>query len=124
MQLWFLLLAIYVVIAAFTALAKPPLSQRSVALPLTLILVPLVLLLGLWYFAPGCRAAGWVPAASVIIAIAGLLVAFRDQNPAVKIIPLPPAQPKDGKSTVPAVAQKPASPMVQNQQRPQPQKGK
>lgn len=124
LQLWFLLLAIYVVIAALTALARPPLSQRSVALPLVLILVPLVLLLGLWYFVPSCRAAGWVPAVSVIIAIAALLVAFRDQNPAVKIIPLPPAKGRDAsKTAVPAIAHKAPVPVVQNQQKPQ-QKGK
>lgn len=93
LQLWFLLLAIYVVIAALAALAKPPLVQRSIWTPLALILVPLAALLALWLFAPSCRAAGWIPAASIIVAIGALLVAFREQNPAIKIIPLPAAKP-------------------------------
>lgn len=92
-QLWFLLLAVYVVIAALTALAKPPLAQKSIWMPLALILVPLVALLALWIFAPACRAAGWIPALSIIVAIAALLAAFREQNPGVKVIPLPAAKP-------------------------------
>lgn len=100
LQLWFLLLAIYVVIAALTALARPPLAEKSMGLPLALILVPLVLLLGFWYLVPSCRGAGWIPAASIIVAIAGLLVAFRDQHPAVRIIPLPAAKPPVGGSAV------------------------
>jgi hypothetical protein len=109
LQLWFLLLAIYVVIAALTALARPPLAQKAFWVPLVLILVPLVLLLGLWYFVPLCRTAGWVPAVSVIIAIAALLVAYRDQNPSVTVIPLPAAKPKDApKANVPAVVTKSA----------------
>lgn len=124
LQLWFLLLAVYVVIAALTALARPPLAQRALWIPLVLILVPLVLLLGLWYFVPSCRAAGWVPAVSVIIAIAALLVAFRDQNPSVKVIPLPAAKPKDApKPAASASAPKAATPALQSTQRSLP-KGK
>jgi hypothetical protein len=72
LQLWFLLLAIYIVIASLTALAKPPLAQKATWVPAAAILAPLVLLLGFWLFAPTCRAAGWIPAVSVIIAIAAL----------------------------------------------------
>ena len=93
LQLWFLLLAVYIVVAALTALAKPPLAQKSVVLPLSLILVPLVLLLAFWLFAPSCRAEGWIPAVSIMVAIIALLVAFREQNPGLKIISLPPAKP-------------------------------
>ncbi|MHB1086710.1 MAG: hypothetical protein ACYCZ0_03105 [Minisyncoccota bacterium] len=93
LQLWLLLLAVYIVIAALTALAKPPLAQKSVVLPLSLILVPLVLLLAFWLFAPSCRAEGWIPAVSIMVAIIALLVAFREQNPGLKIISLPPAKP-------------------------------
>lgn len=92
-QLWFLLLAVYIVIAALTALAKPPLAQKSIWMPLALILVPLAALLVLWIFAPSCRAAGWIPALSIIVAVAALLAAFREQNPGIKVIPLPAAKP-------------------------------
>lgn len=93
LQLWFLLLAVYIVIAALTALSKPPLAEKSVGLPLTLILVPLVLLMGFWLLAPSCRAAGWIPAVAILTAGAALLVAFREQHPGLKIISLPAAKP-------------------------------
>lgn len=93
LQLWFLLLAVYIVIAALTALSKPPLAEKSVGLPLALILVPLVLLMGFWLLAPTCRAAGWIPAVAILTAGAALLVAFREQHPGLKIISLPAAKP-------------------------------
>jgi hypothetical protein len=128
LQLWFLILAIYVVIAALTALAKPPLAEKSPIIPLALILTPLVLILGFWYFAPACRAAGWVPAVSVIIAIAGLLVAFREEEGMPPIITLPAAKP-NGAPNKPqpiSIGQKPQAPQTPFGQPPRPpqQKGK
>ncbi len=109
-QLWFLLLAIYVVIAALTALSKPPLAERNYWLPFGLVLVPLVLLLSFWVVFPTCRTTGWVPVAAIIIATASLLVAYREQNPGVKIIPLPAAKPS---SNTPAVVSKSADSKVE-----------
>ncbi len=104
-QLWFLLLAIYVVISALTALSKPPVAQRSFWLPVWLIIAPLVLLLGFWVLFPACQTAGWVPITAIIIAVASLFVAYREQNPRVKIIPLPAARPS---TNTPAVINRPA----------------
>jgi len=115
-QLWFLLLAVYIVLVALTALARPPLAQRSVAIPMTLILAPLFVLLSFWYLVPICRAAGWIPAIAILAAIAGLLVAFREQNPGIRVISLPAAKPMNpmavNKPQVPAVAVKPVNPAV------------
>jgi hypothetical protein len=112
-QLWFLLLAIYVVIAALTALSKPPLAERSMWLPLVLILAPLVLLLGFWLLFPSCRTAGWVPIAGMIIAAASLYVAFRDQHVGIKVIPLPAAKPS---ANTPVVVSKAADSKTEQKQ--------
>lgn len=106
LQLWFLILAIYIVIVALTALAQPPLTQRSSAIPLALILVPLVGLIAFWYFAPACRAAAWIPTVALLAAIAGLLAAFREQNPNLTVIPLPAAKTPAPKATAAVKATK------------------
>lgn len=89
-QLWFVLLALFAVIVTITGIAQPPLAERSPALPLATILVPLVLLVAFWYFAPLCRAASWIPIVLVIAAILGLLAAFRHREQVAKVIQLPP----------------------------------
>lgn len=91
-ELWFVLLALYAVILALTALARPPLYERAPALPLIAILVPLVLFVGFWYFAPVCRAASWIPLALIAAAIAGLLVTYRERAAVASVIQLPPAK--------------------------------
>ena len=91
-QLWFVLLALYIVILALTALARPPLYERAPALPLVAILVPLVLFVGFWYFAPICRAANWIPLVLIAAAIVGLLVTYRERSEIAQVIQLPPAK--------------------------------
>ena len=91
-QLWFVLLALYAVIVALTALARPPLYESSPILPLIAILIPLVLFVGFWYFAPVCRAANWIPLILVAAAIAGLLATYRDRAATSHVIQLPPAK--------------------------------
>lgn len=108
-QLWFLLLAVYVVIAALTALARPPLAIDKFWAPLVAILVPLVLLLLFWYFAPMCRAGGWVPAVAIVIGIVALIVAFRDQESLVRVISLPAAKPSPNTPVVTKGAPVPAT---------------
>jgi hypothetical protein len=91
-ELWFVLLALFIVITALTALIQPPLAARSYILPPVLILVPLVLLLGFWYFAPLCRTANWIPLVMGIVAIVGIAAAFREQASVATVIQLPPAK--------------------------------
>jgi len=93
-QLWFVLLALFVVIVTIVAIAQPPLAERSPALPIATILIPLVLLIAFWYFAPLCRAASWIPVILIIAAILGLVVAFRDRGNGTRVIQLPPAKTK------------------------------
>lgn len=89
---WLVLLVLYIVAAAFTALAQPPLAHRNTAIPVAIMLVPLVVLIGLWYFSPGCRSSNWVPLALLAIAVAGLLGSFRERIVPSNVIHLPPAK--------------------------------
>lgn len=85
-RLWFLLLAVYVIILVVLALAQEQVAIRSSSLPLAITLVPLVLLIAFWYFAPACRAANWIPLALIAAAVAGLLVMYREQRGATKVV--------------------------------------
>ncbi|MCE9541520.1 hypothetical protein K8R03_03100 [Candidatus Kaiserbacteria bacterium] len=103
-QLWFILLALYVVIAAIAALSRPPLIQKNPAIPVAMILTPLILLVGFWYFVPVCRAASWIPIVLLIIAIVGILVAFREEKGGAGVLLLPGMRPAAPKTpTTPAV---------------------
>lgn len=94
-QLWFILLALFMVIVGLTAFAEPPLANKHPALPVSLILIPLVLLLGFWYLAPACRVAIWIPFVLMAAAAIGLVTAFRDEEmPVTLAIQLPVAAPK------------------------------
>lgn len=101
-RLWFLLLALYAVVLAVVALALPSLATRSAYLPIALSLIPLILLVGFWYFAPACRAANWIPLALVAAAVAGLLVTYREQGAPTgnmpDVIQLPAAKKKTSKA--------------------------
>ena len=77
-RLWFILLAIYVVIVAIVVFAEPWFLEDSVLGSTASILVPLILLLSFWYFSEACRAASWIPVLACITAIIGLFLAFRE----------------------------------------------
>lgn len=93
-QLWFILLALYMVAVGLTAFAEPPLARRNAQLPAALILVPLVLLLGFWYLAPACRVATWIPFVLIVAAAIGLLTSYREKAQVASIINLPAAKPQ------------------------------
>jgi hypothetical protein len=77
-RLWFILLAVYIVIVAVVVFAEPWFLEGSVIGSTAAILVPLILLLAFWYFSQACRAASWIPVAACVIAIVGLFLAFRE----------------------------------------------
>lgn len=77
-RLWFILLAIYVVIVAVVVFAEPWFLRDSVLGSTATVLVPLLLLLLFWYFSEACRAASWIPVIACVIAIIGLFLAFRE----------------------------------------------
>src|SRR3989344_3266567 len=93
--LWVILLLVYAVGVAAVVLGKskmPPFmhSQESIA---AAVVVPFLLLFGLWYFAESCRINAWAPAIATIIALAGLSVAFWDRPKSVQgVINLPSAK--------------------------------
>lgn len=76
-QLWFILLAIFFVIAAFVGLSEPALAVRHGALPALLIGIPLVLLLLFWQFATDCRLSYFIPVILLVAAAIGLYSAYR-----------------------------------------------
>src|SRR3989344_5521861 len=93
-QLWFILLALFMVVVGLVAFAEQPLGNRGPKVPLSAILIPLVLLLLFWYLAPACRVAGWIPIVLIVAAAIGLVTAFRDQEmPLRKVAQLPQSTP-------------------------------
>ncbi|MBI4079717.1 hypothetical protein HY414_00615 [Candidatus Kaiserbacteria bacterium] len=97
-RLWFILLAIFVAIVAFAVFGQsqlPP-AMRTQEWTAAAIVVPFLLLFGLWYFAESCRTSPWVPVIATIIALAGLAIAFWERGTkgpqtAQTIINLPPS---------------------------------
>ncbi len=87
-QLWFILLAIFFVIAAFVGLSEPALALRHGALPLVLIGVPLVLLLLFWQFAIDCRLSYFIPIILLVAAAIGLYSAYRTSPVARTVAPV------------------------------------
>ncbi len=98
-RLWFILLAVFAAIVAFAVFGQsqvPP-ALRSQEWTAAAIVVPFLLLFGLWYFVESCRTTPWVPVIATIIALAGLGVAFWERGakrpmPSQTVINLPGAK--------------------------------
>ncbi len=88
-QLWFILLAIFFVIAAFVGLSEPALALRHGALPAVLIGAPLIGLLLFWQFAPDCRLSYFIPVILLVAAAIGLYSAYRTSPVVRPVIALP-----------------------------------
>ncbi len=93
-QMWFILLAIFFVIAAFVGLSQPPLAQRHGALPAVLIAIPLIGLLAFWYFVPDCRLSWFIPLILLVAAAIGVYSAYRTSPVSRALIVLPPTDTK------------------------------
>jgi len=95
-QLWFILLALFMLLVGVVAFVEPPLANRMPAIPLVAILVPLVLLLLFWYLTPACRIASWIPLVLILAAGIGIFTAFRDKELASSgnVIELPAGEKK------------------------------
>jgi len=52
-------------------------SQEWIA---AMIVVPFLVLFGIWYFAESCRVSAWVPIIATLVALAGLAAAFWDRS--------------------------------------------
>lgn len=114
-QLWFILLALFMVGVGLVAFAEPPLARKSVELPAALILVPLVLLLLFWYVTPACRVAIWIPIVLLIAAAVALIAAYREKAPMGKIVQLPAAKPQPQPQTLMATTKTTNTPTKQTQ---------
>ncbi len=94
--MWFILLVVYgaFVWAATSGKIKISFAQR-LEWTAAAIIVPLILLLALWYFPASCRAEAWVPAVGIVIALAALLSMYGSRPEITKTISLPAARPND-----------------------------
>lgn len=94
-RLWTVLLAVYLLIVAATILAQPtgkPSDQSTVLLGAAIV-IPLIVLLGVWGSAASCRVGMWVPIAALAIAAVGFALGFRNRNQFSKTF-TPPQAPK------------------------------
>ena len=93
--IWLALLVLYAALVAAVTLGREYFAfTRQIEWVAGIIVVPLVALFAFWYFAESCRTAAWVPAVSILIALAGLTAAFNTYpKEAQTVIPLPAAQP-------------------------------
>ncbi|MBI4090674.1 MAG: hypothetical protein HY422_01480 [Candidatus Komeilibacteria bacterium] len=98
-RLWFVLLALFAAVVAFAVFGQsqlPP-ALRTQEWTAAAIVVPFLLLFGLWYFVESCRTTPWVPVIATIVALAGLGIAFWERGtkrpmPSQTVINLPGAK--------------------------------
>jgi hypothetical protein len=90
-RLWFVLLAVYALIVAGAVFGRPhlPVALRSQEWIAAMIVVPFLVLFGIWYFVEACRVSAWVPVIATLIALAGLAAAFWEKNTGTPVINLP-----------------------------------
>ena len=84
--MWTVLLAVYLLIVTATVLAQPEKADnQSAALLGAAIVIPLLVLLAVWGFAPSCRIGAWVPLAALIVAAIGCILGFKNHPQFAKI---------------------------------------
>lgn len=105
--LWMNLIIAYAIVAAIAALSRTPMVLRNPAIPVAMILVPLILLVGFWYFSPACRAGAAVPLILLVIAIIGLLIAFRDKKGGPLMLLAVPPKPMQMPAAKPKIPETP-----------------
>ena len=81
LQLWFLLITLYLIGAAAVALREPTVPERPLTTTTLLLLIPAIALVVFWLIASSCRGADWVPVVLIVIAIASLLAALWERQP-------------------------------------------
>lgn len=88
-RLWFVLLALFAAVVAFAVFgqAQLPPALRTQEWTAAAIVVPFLLLFGLWYFVESCRTTPWVPVIATVIALAGLGIAFWERGAVKKVQP-------------------------------------
>lgn len=90
-ELWFVLLALFIVLVAFAALGEVALFERYRYAPIGIIIVAALLLAAFWYYAANCRTEAWAPFLLIVITALGLVIAFRNTR-TIQVIELPPAR--------------------------------
>jgi hypothetical protein len=94
LRLWLILLVAYalIVIAAIVGQPRMPVAMRTQEWTAAIIVVPFLLLFGLWYFVESCRTSAWIPVLATVIALGGLSAAFWERTGTSGVINLPPAK--------------------------------
>ena len=92
-RLWLILLAAFIVLTGGLYMIQPSvMATQSARLFAIGVVVPLVLLLGLWVLLPACRAGWWGPVAVIIVAAAGLYAAYLKNPKIAEVLMLPQKQ--------------------------------
>ncbi|OGG79122.1 hypothetical protein A3A39_00660 [Candidatus Kaiserbacteria bacterium RIFCSPLOWO2_01_FULL_54_13] len=94
LRLWVILLLAYALIALIAIAGQPqmPPALRTQEWIAAAIVVPFLLLFGLWYFVESCRTSPWIPVIATVIALVGLSAAFWERKDTSKVINLPGAK--------------------------------
>jgi len=95
-RLWLILLGLYALLAVALVYQEWPSAWSVPRAPewrLAGLLLPLLLLLALWYFSPVCRSSWWMPLVAAIIAAIAALIVFRD-HPRMTTLLLPESSKK------------------------------
>jgi hypothetical protein len=87
-ELWFTLLALYLVFIVAVVMSDVPAVKDSAPASTAIVLVPLLGLFALWYTIPTCRISVWIGVAACLIALGGLAALLQDRS---KLPLLPPA---------------------------------
>ncbi len=95
-RLWFVLLALYALVTGIATIGQPQTNEAWKKEWISaIVVVPFVLLFGVWYFLESCRTGGWAPAIAILIALAGLAATFwGEKRGTTMVIPLPAAAKK------------------------------
>ena len=96
-RLWLMLLGLYGLLTIALVWQRWPESWAWTQIPewrVTGILVPLILLLGFWYFFAACRSVWWIPLAIVGIAALGSFLSFRNDPRVNQLLLLDTNEPK------------------------------
>lgn len=91
-RLWVVLLGLYALVAGVAASGQLQIPIRRLEWSAAAIVLPFMLLFGIWYFVPSCRAGGMVPVAAIGIALAALGYAYWTDRKQGTVIPLPAAR--------------------------------
>lgn len=92
-NLWVVLLVLYALVAGIAASGQLQIiTDYKLEWTAAAIVVPFLLLFGIWFFVPTCRTGLWAPVVAILIALGGLAAAYWNIRKPVNVISLPAAR--------------------------------